>query len=48
MIKDLDELIQYLRRTLPQPKAIQHLKSNEEALCAYDAGTLYPWEISEY
>ena len=30
MIKDLDELIVYLRRTLPQPKAIQQLKANEE------------------
>ena len=30
MIKDLDELIQYLRRTLPQPKAIQNLKANEQ------------------
>jgi len=30
MFKDLDELIQYLRRTLPQPKAILQLKANTE------------------
>lgn len=30
MITNLDELIFYLKKTLPQPKAIQQLKSNEE------------------
>ena len=30
MFKDLDELIQYIRRTLPQPKAILQLKAHTD------------------
>lgn len=30
MIKDLEELIQYVKRTIPQSKTIQNLKSSEE------------------